>query len=161
MMAQARVLWDWRGVSCTRVCATRRDPRAHADERALDDLSPDCRETRHTEDVPPPVTAQCLERPVLKRIDSGDEPPRAPLAAPSPATPGQRIGRYLVALALLGAAVGIAAAVLFEATQCSGDDFDGECDLAGLAGIWYGFIAVGLGAVLIVLVEIVRALRRR
>lgn len=73
----------------------------------------------------------------------------------------QRVGRYLFALALLGTVVGVAGGVLFDATQCSGADFDGECELAGFAAIWYALIAVAAGTVLIGLAEIVRAFRRR
>lgn len=110
---------------------------------------------------PPADDSQSLERPLLMRIDSGNEPPRAPLAPPGLETPMQRVGRYLFALALLGTVGGVAGGVLFDATQCSGADFDGECDLVGLAAIRYALIAVAIGAVLIVLVETARVFRRR
>lgn len=134
---------------------------AGAAKRTVTVSTTDRRLARQTKDVSVRPKPQTLERPMLKRIESGNEPPRAPLATPGPETAVQRVGRYLLVLALLGVVVGVAGGVVFDATQCSGADFDGECDLAGFAAIWYALIAVAVGAVLIGLVEILRAFRRR
>lgn len=49
----------------------------------------------------------------------------------------------------------------FESTRCSGPELSGECDLAGLEGIWWAAGALVLGIVAIVVAEAVRSRKRR
>lgn len=85
---------------------------------------------------------------------------RYPVAPLGPRSLGQRVGLYLVMLSFFGIVVGVGGAIYFEASECSAADFDGECDLAALAGFAYALIAVAVGTVLVVLWETLRALRR-
>jgi hypothetical protein len=49
----------------------------------------------------------------------------------------------------------------FESTQCSGPEFDGECDLAGLEGMVWGMAALVCTAVVIAILEVIRLRRGR
>lgn len=72
-----------------------------------------------------------------------------------------RASLYLCALAGALFAAFVIGTAHFEATQCSGPDFGGECDLAGLEGLLWSSGALVLGVVAIIVNEVVLARRRR
>lgn len=63
----------------------------------------------------------------------------------------------LVAGMFVAFAIGIAH---FEATECSGPEFDGECDLAALGGVVWAAGAFVLGLIVIAAIEVVGGIRR-
>lgn len=72
-----------------------------------------------------------------------------------------RFASYATALVLTMFVALFAGTAHFEATQCSGPDFDGECDLSVLEGFLWTGVSFVLGVVAIVVGEVVRARRRR
>lgn len=68
---------------------------------------------------------------------------------------------YMTALTLSMFVAFFAGAAHFEATQCSGRDFDGECDVAALEGLLWTGIALVLGLIAIVVAEVSRGRRQR
>lgn len=76
-------------------------------------------------------------------------------------TTWSRASLYLCALVVamfIAFGIGIAH---FEATQCSGPDFGGECDLAALEGLLLAAGAFVLGVIAILVIEVSGAVRRR
>jgi hypothetical protein len=72
-----------------------------------------------------------------------------------------RFAVYSTALVVAGFAAFHAGAAHFEATECSGPGFDGECDVAALEGLaWAGAVFI-LVVVAATAVEVTRARRRR
>lgn len=49
----------------------------------------------------------------------------------------------------------------FESTECSGTDFNGECDVAVIEGFLWGAAATVFMAVAVVILEVVRIRRTR
>ncbi|GAA2146597.1 hypothetical protein GCM10009844_22870 [Nocardioides koreensis] len=72
-----------------------------------------------------------------------------------------RMGVYAFALIVAVVAAFFAGMAHFEATKCSGPDFGGECDLAGLEGVMWSAAVLVLAVIAIAITEGVRARNRR
>ena len=72
-----------------------------------------------------------------------------------------RFAWYFLGLTVLGAGGFALGLSVFESTECSGSDFDGECDLAALGGVVWALSAVSFGVAAIIVAEVVMAVRRR
>lgn len=91
-----------------------------------------------------------------------------PVASSSPRTSGgrtlttwARASLYLCALVVAMFIVFGIGVAHFEATQCSGPEFDGECDLAAIEGLLGAAGALVLGVIAILVMEVSGAVRRR
>ncbi len=72
-----------------------------------------------------------------------------------------RASRYVVGVGVLAFVAFVAGSVHFERTACGAADFDGECDLAGFAGIAWAVATIVAALAVIALVEVTRAVLRR
>ena len=87
-------------------------------------------------------------------------PPKQAALATFEMTPWARFVAYLAATVVLVFVAFSMGATHFENTECSGPDFGGECDLAGLEGMVWAAGVILLAVIAIPTFEVVRHLRR-
>jgi hypothetical protein len=92
------------------------------------------------------LTATAVRRPVSGRMTD---------------VAGGRVVAYLGAAVLISITAFFVGTAHFDRTNCSGPDFDGECDLAPLEGLMWAAAAIVLVIVTAVVLEVVRLRRRR
>lgn len=68
---------------------------------------------------------------------------------------------YLTATAILAFVAFFMGLAHFEHTECSGPDFDGECDVALLAGLGWSVGAIILALITVAIIEVILHSRRR